>query len=538
MSVNVSSTISSKGIGILVSLAAVPFAVFLGRAVAQGNMRMVAMVFAVGVLFFLVFGMANWLWIFAVGSIFVPGQLTFLPLPLRPVELLLCLLIARFFVENVIFKKQWLRKGPAPDWIFLSGLLLVFLIHGYNDRFAMRLFGSSIWGGRQYVAILIGFASYFVVQSTTLDTRAFRHLPTIVVLFGAVDFSMMLISQLVPGLSHVLWNVYTGVSLEAGVEGARWGFMGNFGYLLLYWSLSDCRINEFVTKGRVIKGAVFCLAIAMCLACGYRSSVAVAALIVGVAAFRDFGFKGILGILPVVVVVGVLLLVQSIGVTLPKQVQRGLTFLPGEWDQQVVESADSSMDFREEVWALWRQIEFPKHPLLGRGFGLTEEQMMATQPFIVDGGINAPRGAYSRNEAFVVSGNIHNGFYSAIDRFGLVGLLCIILWTAVVVRRIWKYLIESRGKPMNPALQWLGLYIIAITIGFWPGALKIEQFLVTQLFFVGLFWALMGAERNAEKKTVSEAVLVSPENLAPAEPKAGFGRPTRGQRAFPGNKPA
>lgn len=512
-------------IGLLVAIGALPLAIMLGRAVAQGNMRMVAMVFALGVLMLLVFGMANWLWLFAVGSIFIPGQLTILPLPLQPMEIILCLVMGRFFIDNVIFKKQWLRSGPAPDWIFLLGIIAILLVHGYKDRFAMRFFGSDIWGGRQYVEILIGFLAYFVVQSAPLDAKAFRHLPTIVVLFGSFDFFIRLISQLVPGVSQAMWGIYTGVSLEGVASDlpTRWGFMGNFGYLLLYWSLADCRISDFVSKGRIIKGAVFLVAIAMCVGSGYRSTVVVAALIICVALFRDFGFRGVFGFLPLILVLACLILVQSMGIGLPKQVQRGLTFLPGDWDRDVVTDASGSLDFRSEVWDLWKQIEFPKHPLFGRGFGITSEQMMATQPYIQAEGGGAVA-SYGRNEAFVVSGNIHNGFYSVIDRFGIAGLIFFTLWSAVVLWRIWKYLLQSRNKPMNPALQWLALYIIPFTLSYWPGALKIEAFIVQQLFFVGLFWALLELEKKSQSALAAKALAPKMKDAALSPAASHFGQ--------------
>jgi len=499
--VNAINTVSSKVISALLAIAAVPMALFMGRAVAQGNFKMVALVFAVGVLFILVFGMANWLWILAVASIFIPGQITILPLPLRPSELLLCLVIARFFVDNIIFRKQWFRIGPSPDWIFLGGLVAVLLVHAYNDRFAMRFFGSDIWGGRQYVAILVSVLAYSVVQSTNLDAKLFRWLPTVALLFGAFDFFMMAVTQLVPGSAQLLWNIYTGVSLSdtSNAMASRWGFMGNFGYLVLYWSLSDCRINEFVSKGKFIKGAAFLLGIAMCVASGYRSSVAVAAAIVIVAAFRDFGVRGIFGLFPLVLGLALIMVLQTVGVPIPKQVQRGLTFLPGGWDADVVLDAGGSMDFRGEIWDMWKETQFPQHPILGRGFGLSSDQMMATQPFTTVMDIGASI-SYARNEAFVISGNIHNGFYSVIDRFGIIGLIFFTLWTSVVLWRICGYLVKSRNKPLNPALNWLALYIVPYTLGFWPGALKVEQFLVPQLFLVGLFWALLRMEKEAKER--------------------------------------
>jgi len=516
---NIGQELSGKRLTWLFGILSVPVALFIGRTVAQGNVRMVAMFVAAILLFFFVFGLSNLLWLFAVGSVFIPGQITILPLPFKLMEIILMLVVARYIVENVIFKKQWFRLGPSPDKYFLIGILIILVIHGYSDRFAMRVFGSDVWGGRQYVSILIGYLAYSVIQSSPLDYKLFRMLPTLVVLFGSFDFFMMMISQLVPGLSQAVWNIYTGVSLaDTGqAMASRWGFMGNFGYLLLFWSLADCRISEFLTKRRVGKAAIFFIAIIMCLASGYRSTVALATMIVAVAGFRDFGFRGLFGFLPLAALMAVLVLVQSAGFSLPKQVQRGLVFLPGNWDTDVVYDAGGSLDFRQEVWDLWAETQFPKHPLLGRGFGLKMDEMMATLPYLQEGAeAFSLSSSFARNDAFVVSGNIHNGFYSVIDRFGLLGLTCFLGWTAAVLWRLLKYVNSSRSGALNPSTQWLCLYIIPFTIGFFPGALKVEQFFVQQLFFVGLFIALQRLEAAEAAKTRSRTTsTVEPSSQQP-----------------------
>ena len=506
---NIGQELSGKRLTWLFGILSVPVALFIGRSVAQGNVRMVAMFVAAILLFFFVFGLSNMLWLFAVGSVFIPGQITILPLPFKLMEIILMLVVARYIVENVIFKKQWFRLGPAPDKYFLFGILIILLIHGYSDRFAMRVFGSDVWGGRQYVSILIGYLAYSVVQSSPLDYKLFRMLPTLVVFFGSFDFFMMMVSQLVPGLSQAIWNIYTGVSLaDTGqAMASRWGFMGNFGYLLLFWSLADCRIPEFLTKRRLGKAAIFFLAILMCLASGYRSTVALATVIVVVAGVRDFGFRGLFGVLPLAGLMAVLVIIQSAGFSLPKQIQRGLAFLPGDWDTDVVYDAGGSLDFRQEVWDLWLETQFPKHPILGRGFGLKMDEMMATLPYLQEGAeAFSLSSAFARNDAFVISGNIHNGFYSIIDRFGLIGLICFLGWTLSVLCRLIKYLHESRNRPLIPATQWLCLYMIPFTIGFFPGALKVEQFMVQQLFFMGLFLALSRIEASTAIKRASTSL--------------------------------
>jgi O-antigen ligase len=168
--------------------------------------------------------------------------------------------------------------------------------------------------------------------------------------------------------------------------------------------------------------------------------------------------------------------------------------------------ARNSNEFRTQVWDIWLKQQFPQHPVLGRGFGLNSEDMMATVPYTTDeiGGFGATLHSlskYSRDEAFVVGGHLHHGFYSTVDRFGIVGALCFIFWTFVALKRMFRELLSSRKRPMNPALQWLALYVVVNIIAFPIGALRVENFLPNHLLFCGLFAALYAA---TYKKAVAE----------------------------------
>lgn len=505
----------------IVTALSLPFAMLMGNWVGEGRTRELFILVGLAILGVLLFGLPQWLWIFAVGSLFVPGQLPFLPLPFKPMELFLMLVIAKFVVEDVIFRKQWIELGPRPDRFFIVGLLVITMIHGFHDRFAMRVLGSGVWGGRSYVSLLIAFAAYFVLQSTKLDLRPFRYLPTIALAFGFIDFSINAATFALPHLAGPLSAIYSNVSQDSGVLFAqRLGFAGNFGYLLLFWSLADCRIQDFITKGRLFKAAVFGLGLLLCAASGYRSTLAIAAIIVAVAAFRDLGFASVFMLIPVGLALAALIGLHLAGVQLPVTVQRGLVWVPGAgWDEAASADATGSNEFRYEVWELWRRTEFVKHPLLGRGFGLNYEDMIATLPYTSEesGGYTGTAlmlSKYSRNEAFVVSGNIHHGFYSSIDRFGLVGGLCFLLWTIFAIRRMFAELITSRTRPMNPALQWLALYVITFSFGFPLGALRVENFLPQQLFLCGLFAALLAANQKVTSRS-SAASTVAPTSSAP-----------------------
>lgn len=487
-----------------VTVLALPFAMLLGSWIGEGRTRELLIMVGLSILGILLLWIPQWLWVFAIGSMFVPGQLPFLPLPFKPMELFLLLLLARFVVEDVVFKKRWIKLGPSPDSFFIIGLLIVMLWHGFHDRFAMRSLGSLVWGGRNYFSMMLGFSAYFMLQSTSLNQKPFRHLPSIILAFGFIDFLFNLIVFLMPHLGGTLSSFYGDATANSGeLFARRLGFAGNFGYLLIFWSLSDCRFQDFLHKGRLVKASVFCLGFMLCAASGYRSSLIIAAIITAVAAFRDFRFGAIFMLIPVSLAFSALIGLHLSGIKLPVTIQRGLVWVPGAgWDEAATADATGSDEFRGEVWDLWLKTEFPRHPILGRGFGLNYEDMIATMPFLSEEGAGtAWLSKYNRNEAFVVSGNVHHGFFSTVDRFGLIGGLCFIFWTFYMLRRMFMELAASRNAPMNPALQWLSLYVISFTIGFPFGALRAENFLPQQLILCGLFTALLAASKSSSSKS-------------------------------------
>ena len=67
---------------------------------------------------------------------------------------------------------------------------------------------------------------------------------------------------------------------------------------------------------------------------------------------------------------------------------------------------------------------------------------------------------------------------------------------------------------MNPALQWLALYVITFSFGFPLGALRVENFLPQQLFLCGLFAALLAATQKVTSGS-SAAAAVAPASSAP-----------------------
>jgi hypothetical protein len=227
-------------------------AVYFGSEAASGNLRLPLMLTMAGVGLFLLFGIPQYLWVLAAASIFLPGSIPGLPIPFSPFEIFTGVLLVRFVVDQIIIRKRGITFGYMPDSLLLILFLTVLLYHGIQDRFAMRIFGSNIWGGRAYFGIGIALLVYFAVQSSPLKLSAFRHLPTIILAVGSIDFGIKLITQIAPGLGEALFFFYSDVSRSdpsMGAMGSRWGFLGNFGYQLILWVACYYRVQDFFLRG-------------------------------------------------------------------------------------------------------------------------------------------------------------------------------------------------------------------------------------------------------------------------------------------------
>jgi len=166
-------------------------------------------------------------------------------------------------------------------------------------------------------------------------------------------------------------------------------------------------------------------------------------------------------------------------VTLPKQMQRSLTFLPGKWDPDMVMDANGSNDFRWQVWTLWLKDYFPAQPFLGRGFGFksqwAEKSVYKYNP--------------NSNREAIETGNIHNGFLAALDCFGIIGTIFFVIWNFRLLVQTFKV-----GRPENEpgsfTLRFIALYLAAWIVCYWIGAQDVGSFLPREFALAGVFLRL------------------------------------------------
>ncbi len=507
-----SPVIGEKSKPILVGVLGVFLAIFLGFSIGSGDYN--PLVFGVlGIVGLVVwFGLGEWFWPVTIASFYLGGTFPVLGGSFTPFQILMVIGVAKFLVEDVILRRKSLAKVDRALLITLAGFILIITVHGIRDRFGMRFLGSSVWGGRNYVNVYVGLIAFFVIQSVSVRSRVWNKLPYLVLAVSSFDLLIATVTTVFPATIYKIYPFYSAVGvagiteLTTGHEDVtgRIGAFGNFGFLLIVTILAATPLRRLFSLSNLFRLGGFVLGSVSTLVSGYRSAVMNVAIAFTAAAIRDFK-AGALLVLPVVLAVFFgLSWVNSEVVRLPKQVQRGLAFVPGDWDPDMTLNAEASDDFRWSVWTLWYREYFPNQPLLGRGFGFRSE--FASTDI-------APENTDDYQQMVEV-GNIHNGFLAALDAVGIIGTLFFVAWTMQLLWRALRVPFD-RDDPTGFALRFAALQLVVSILSYWIGAVTMGTFLPGGFALAGVFLKLHreSPSNQIDEPLEPEPVLVEPRHM-------------------------
>jgi hypothetical protein len=149
---------------------------------------------------------------------------------------------------------------------------------------------------------------------------------------------------------------------------------------------------------------------------------------------------------------------------LPLSVQRTLSFLPINVDPLSKQSAESSTQWRVEMW---NQVlpQVPKHLFKGKGYVISADELFMVQEARVFGHAASHEGA-------ALAGDYHNGLLSIIIPFGLYGVAAF-FWLLIAGARFLYRMYQDSA----PELRQINAFLLAL-------------FLARILFFVFVFGSL------------------------------------------------
>lgn len=481
---------------------------------AEGNVKpLLYACLAVGMLLAW-FAFDRYFWPLALSTMFFGGRFSFMPADLSAFQVAMVFGIARFLIDFVAFRKTKLERGPVIDRLLMAGFFVIFFGHAYDQKLALKVLGSQLWGGRSYVTIGFAFVTYFILLTLPYDRKAWKMFPVFALVPVTFDLFVQAVAMLAPGVAFRLGTFYTGFLTQDlvrdNVEGGRIGAFSSVGLLITVFILSYVRIHTLWRPEKWWASAVFLIGFVLNVLSGFRSALVGWSLLVLGAAMRDLR-KAALAILPLIFL-GMLslVLIQTVK-PLPKAVQRGLTFLPANWDPDVSFDASASVAFRKQIRDLWWEKHFPQHPFLGRGFGYDP----------VWSNIDERHLGYDFYEGIIQVGNFHNLRIAALDAVGILGTLALFAWCMLALWRIGQVLWHVPMEKQPIILRWILLYLAYLIIANWMplGGLNVsilvEPFLVLYALFLNVATA-EGFLVNGKLATGSEAAQEAP---APQPPR-------------------
>ena len=506
-------------LGLLLSLV-------IGSAVGSSDMRFVAGIIAAIPAAVIFVKLKTNIWVLLPISWYLTGKFNWLPLPFTVRDLCFMAVIFAFTLFFATRAFPWKRKTSTLDYLIYINLAWLAIVFARNPVgfWAMQ---SSMVGGRPYFEIGLAFGAFMILSRVQITDFMAKIFPLFFVIPAWCVGTLDVIGRIIPQTGYVLNSIYSGVGTggataafqaEAELGTTRMTGLQNAGVSSV---LALCaRYNPITLISPLYPHRIMMLAIAFgaIFLSGFRSVLLFAFLAFLLASIlrgrlRDLWVAGGVGAIALVLLISM----QGSVLQLPLTMQRALSWLPGDWNQEAVMDAEESSRWRFEMWGwAWNDNRILRDRVWGQGFGLSMDDMNLIASSLTAGGGGASLLGGSDRENFMITGSFHSGPLSTIKYIGIVGLclyyplMCYMAWLAW---RLCKRARETKAftlalfvsipiiyEPFNFVVVFGGLDSNYSQLLFWAGLLN-----MTQRYVEGLKPTVRSyAETRTDARTVRE----------------------------------
>jgi hypothetical protein len=396
-------------------------------------------------------------------------------------------------LQRMISREHHFIRVPQITLPLLA-MLAVIAVTAKMTGFGFRVFGGSVYGGQKYVNLIVGILGYFALSAYRIPPQR-KNLYLGLFFLGGLTY---IIGDLIPFLPHSLYyifwvfqpntNFFQNVGLgaeETRLSGARSMCLLIFAYLLARYGIRGVFLSRKPWRW-IAFGFFFVLG----LYGGFRGYI----ISCGVVFVLQFFLEGLhrTKLVAVFLSAGILgaLALIPLAEHLPYTLQRAISFLPYQVSTAARLDAESSADWRVEMWqSILPQV--PQCLLLGKGYTISSRDF----DFMSVAAGPRAAGNFSGWEWSAMASNFHNGPLSIVIPFGIWGCLAF-LWFIIAAIRV-LYL-NYRYSP--PELQTVNTALYAAFLGhaifffFVFGGLDIDMLVFCGL--LGLSVCLNGGVRR------------------------------------------
>lgn len=425
------------------------------------------------------------------------------------------------FTQRILDKDRQPLRVPELTRPLIAIVLVTVITSQLTGGIGVQALGGEVFGGRRYILMWFAILGYFALSTQRIPTdRVGLYLGlfflggvTCVIgdLFPVIGDKIPFLFYVIPPYSLSVGELQLGASRLSGITAAS---IGVFGYMMARYG-----IRGIFLAGKPLRILALLGFTAVGLYGGFRSML-LSLLAVFVVQFYLEGLHRT-RLLPLFG--GVLLLIGAVTVPfvskLPQTVQRAMAFLPLPIDPIARESAQTSSEWRLQMWrALLPEV--PEHLLLGKGLGISREDLAFSTDYFLQA-----RTISGRDWHAAVVGDYHNGPLSVVIPFGIWGVL-VFLWFMVAALR----LLYNNYRYGDPELRVVNSALFAAMIGkffmFW---FIVGAFATDMLFFAGILGLSVAFNGGMARPALTPQVEPSPARNEPSvwpRPRPVFGRQT------------
>ena len=464
-----------------------PLALFIGwMTVDLANWDRTSFMVIAGSLFFLTLPLLL-KWHYTVMVLSWNSAITIFFLPGKP-ELWVLMVGFNFgfaLLYRIIQKRPMFLSAPTITMSLLALLTVTLITAKLRGGFGLQVLGSSTYGGKSYFYLIAGILGYFAMASMPIPPARANAFVAMFFLPGLNAALSTLIYFAGPSF-YFLYLVFpvSFAGVQAMTEYSGTAIVRVVGFAVAACSFSAYLMTVYGVRGIIRKwwlGLLLIVVLSLGTLGGYRSLV----LVVGFMFIILFVMVGLLRspIFPALILIGGLIFVGLISFAekLPLSAQRTLAAFPIKVDPVVRADAESSLQWRLQMWQLLLP-DLPKYIWLGKGYALNPTDLYLAEQA-------AQRNRAKNYQTALMSGGYHSGPLSTYVPLGGFGTLAFIAFLGASLRAL--YLNYRYG---DEALRTINRGLFAYFLGsllffiFAFGALSAELFKFTGA--VGLSIAL------------------------------------------------
>lgn len=393
-------------------------------------------------------------------------------------------------LERILSNQRQFIRVPELTWPLVAFLAVVLVTAELTGGVGLRAFGSSVYGGKKYVYLFISVLSFFAITARPIPRdKAWFFIGLYFV--GKITGFIGNLFPIAPSWMHPLFLIFPptvgeeGQPFELGVT--RLGGFADAACFTCYWMLAMYGLRGILTS--LPRLLLLMVMFVMIFLGGFRSALASIMVVMAMM----FLWEG----LQRTYLLMVFLLLTALTATalvplahhLPFTFQRTLAFLPLDLDQEAVQNADASTEFRRRIWEAFLP-QIPEHLLLGKGLAISVEDLNEVIIGNDDLSKNSDKLDASQG-TFALANDFHNGMLSLVVPFGAWGVITVLwfLWAgAGILYRNAKYG-DPEFRHVNAVLFFLFAWE-AVNFVSCVGGLQIASELANFIGYLGMSIAL------------------------------------------------